>query len=112
MGYIAPRVTGEEIKDAVISITGSGQQVVVAAVPGKKIRVVSFWIIVDAATAVTWQNGTTDITGAAPLAINGGWVVDFSPVGHFETAVGAALNIELGTSSANAKGSVNYFEYD
>ncbi len=111
MAFQAPRVTGHKILDFLFDVTGSGQQVVIAAVPDETIRVMSYSLIVDGATTVTWKDGETAITGAMPFAINGGISVPFSPVGWFETSVGAALTMTLGTTTVTVSGHGIYIRY-
>lgn len=96
-------------KFAAITASASGNTSVVAAVTGKKIRVISVWVVANAAVNVKFQSATTDKTGLAYLAVNGGFVLPFSPVGHFETASGEALNINLSAAVA-VGGSVTYVE--
>lgn len=87
------RVGGTDLtpKFAVISASASGDTPIVAAVTGKKIRVLSYMVSKSDAVNMKFRSGTTDITG---LLYNGA-APSFSPVGHFETAAGAALNINL-----------------
>jgi hypothetical protein len=87
-------------KFAVISASASGNTPVVAAVSGKKIRVLRWSVSANGAVNVKFQRGTTDVTGLYYLAqyasIGGG----YCPVGHFETAVTEALNINLSANVA------------
>lgn len=90
-----------------INTSASGATALVAADATKKIRVLSYVIVADAANAVKFQSATTDLTGAMSLAANGGASVPFSPVGHFETAANQALNINLG-SAFGVRGHLTY----
>jgi hypothetical protein len=90
---------------AVINAAGSGDNPIVAAVAGKKIRVKAWSVsnLTAAAQAIKWRSGTTDLTGlwgvgavigvigAQDLA-TGDW--------YFETAAGAALNLNLANAIA------------
>lgn len=89
---------------AVITANTSGDTAVVAAVTGKKIRVKGLLLTNGAASVqnVKFRTGTTDLTGLiystaigimASLPLSGN---DF----YFETAAGAALNINLSASTA------------
>lgn len=92
---------------ALISTASTGDQQVVAAVTGKKIRVLSYTIVSTSANAVKFRSASTDKTGAMALAANGGVSTSYSPVGHFETVAGEALNINLG-SAAQISGHLTY----
>lgn len=84
-----------------VPISGTGSADLVALVTGKKIRVLSYTIVLNADSTVKFQSGgSTDLTGAMPHGAKGGVSVAFSPVGHFETASGEKLNLVLGTSVA------------
>ena len=99
-------------KRAVISASSSGATQVVAAVTGKKIRVISLVVIIGGAANVKFQSNdgsATDITGLLPLAANGGFSAGVSELGHFETASGARLDINL-SAAVTAGGFMTYVE--
>lgn len=90
------------VKYAVITSSGAGDVTAVAAVAGKKIRVLSYYIRQSAAGTVRFESGAGGtalsgvmVTTTADLVVQG----EYSPVGHFETAAGALLNIEAGTAA-------------
>ncbi len=82
---------------AVIDVASSGDNTLVAAISGQKIRVLSYAFLCDAATIVRFESGAsgTALTGQMSFAAMGGISVPFSPVGHFETVAGDLLNLEL-----------------
>ena len=82
MAFKNPRILGHTVLDFLFTVTGSGQQEVIASVTGKTIRVLSYTLIVDGATTVTWKNATTAISGAMAFAINGGISVPKSSDRH------------------------------
>lgn len=98
---------------APIAASSSGDNQVVAGVPNKKIRVKAYAITNGAASVqnVKWRSGSTDITGLFYSTAIGLVVVhdlvsnpnDF----YFETAAGAALNLNLSAATA-VGGSVQY----
>lgn len=103
-------------KFAVIALTATGT--LVAAVTGKKIRVLSLLMTIDVLTGdetYTFKSGAggTALTGAlgeasaaaALMVIN----YPFSPVGHFETVSGSLLELSL-AQTAEARGSLVYVE--
>ena len=98
-------------KFAVIDAATSGDNTLVAAVASKKIRVLSLWLVASAAVNTRFESGAsgTALTGQANLAANGGYVLPFSPVGHFETASGVLLNLEL-SGAVSVDGSLCYVE--
>jgi hypothetical protein len=98
---------------APITASTSGDTAVVAAVSGKKIRVKA-WSVTNGAASVQnvkWRSGTTDLTGlfySTAIGLIAGQDLAGGPAGqqefYFETAAGAALNLNL--SAATAVGGV------
>jgi len=95
-------------KYAKIVATGSGDTEVVAAVTGKKIRVIAVSLVATTATAIKFRSATTDITGSMGFANNGGLTQE-SVTGLFETVAGAALNINS-SAAVVVGGFVTYIE--
>lgn len=97
------------VKRAVIS-GASTNNTVVAAVTGKRIRVLCFALICASTVNVKFQSATsTDLTGAMPFGANGGIAPPFNPCGHFETNVGELLNLNL-SSGVQVSGWIDYQE--
>ena len=96
----------EPIKRAVIAAALSGDNTLVAAVTGKRIRVIFMDMLASAAVNARFESaaGGTALTGLHYLAANGGWVWQYNPVGWIETLAGELLNLEL--SGAIAVGGV------
>lgn len=98
---------------APITASASGDNTIVAAVTGKKIRVKGYAITNGAATAnsVKWRSGTTDISGLYFSAAALGPIIvhDLAPSGdfYFETVAGQALNLNLSAATA-VGGAVQY----
>lgn len=92
---------------ATLSATGS----VVALVASKKIRVLRYSLMADAACTVYFRTiaTTTQISGSKYPAANGGAGGTFSPVGHFETVSGEALGLFI-VGAANVSVDVTYVE--
>lgn len=104
-------------KFAKISLTATGT--LVAAVTGKKIRVLSLMMTIENQTGnetYTFKSGAagTALTGALGDAASAGAVhsveYGFSPVGHFETVAGSLLELSLAGTTPNAQGSLVYVE--
>jgi len=97
-------------KFAKIDVASSGDNTIVSAVTGKKIRVLQYSLVCGAETTVQWKSsGGTTLSGDMQFAANGGISCPFSPVGLFETASGEGLVLNL--SAANAvSGHLCYIE--
>jgi hypothetical protein len=98
-------------KFAVISASSSGANTIVAAVTSKKIRVLAYTLIANAAVNAKFQSAVTptDKTGLLYLAANTGASPAYSPVGHFETIAGEALSLNLSAAIA-VGGHLTYIE--
>jgi hypothetical protein len=100
-----------------IATFGSAQEVL-AAVTGRKLRVLGLCIVwVDTASTNgathTWQSAATVRIDGMPIADNGTLEVNRLPYGWFvETNAGEALNVLVTTSagSGNLRGCVFYVE--
>lgn len=99
-----------DIKRAVID-TSSGDNTLVAAVTGKKIRVLSLFLTAAAAAAIRFESATsgTALTGVIALAQATPFVLPYNPLGWFETNAGELLNAEMTTSNA-VDGALQYIE--
>jgi hypothetical protein len=97
-------------KFARLSTASTGNQAIVSAVSGKKIRVLSMNVMATASTNAIWINdGTADLHGTTsykiPLDVTGatgagGFVLPFNQLGWFETAANnRPININLGSAN-------------
>ncbi len=114
MGTLAEVDMGEVTpKYAVINAAGAGDNTIVAAVTGKKIRVISYALVAITANTCRFESGAsgTALTGQMSLGITGVLSSGFNPMGHFQTADGALLNLEL-SAATNVSGHVTYLEVD
>lgn len=99
-------------KFAAITASASGATTLVAAVASKKIRVLSYVITANGAVNTKFVSHTTTATATGLTyiaAAGGGASVAYSPVGHFETEAGEALDINLSGAVA-VGGHVTYIE--
>jgi hypothetical protein len=87
----------------------SGNNQIVAAVTGRKIRVLAASLLAVLANTATFRDGTVAISADVALAANGGMVLPFNPHGWFETGVGQPLNLGL-TAAAAVGVNVVYIE--
>lgn len=109
-GVVYDGSTGLTPKFAAISASAAGENLVVAAVAGKKIRVLKYTIVTSGAVAAKFRTSSgADLTGAMALAANSGVGGAFCPVGLLETAVGDALTLNLSTGAGIA-GHLTYIE--
>lgn len=89
---IIPGPTPTGGKFAVLNATQIGANVVVPAVPGKKIRVLSYTAIAAEEVTMTWQSGGgTAKSGPMPYGPTGGASPAHAVEGHVETEVGESL---------------------
>lgn len=84
-------------KYAVIDHATSGDNEIVAAVTGKKTRVLAVLLMSGGTVNARFESaaGGTSLTGQMQLTAQAGFVLPFNPVGWFETVAGQALNLEL-----------------
>jgi hypothetical protein len=110
-GSIYNGATALTPKFATIGASSSGATTIVAAVTSKKIRVLSYVITTNAAVNAKFQSHVTptDKTGLIYGGANGGVSSGYSPVGHFETVAGEALDINLSAAVA-VGGHLTYIE--
>jgi hypothetical protein len=97
------------VKFAPIVASASGNTAVVAAVTGKRIRVLSYSLIAAGTASVKFQSATTDITGTYPLVANTGLSDNGGEAGVFQTGVAETLHINLSAAVA-VGGRVTYIE--
>lgn len=99
------------VKFAVIDDASSGDNTLITAVTGKKIRVLSYVIVTADAVNVRFESGAggTALTGVMTFAANSGAAMNCFPAGCFETAAGALLNLEL-SGAVSVDGHLTYVE--
>lgn len=103
--------TARTPKFAIIDCASSGDNTLIAAVASRKIRVLSVFLMASAAVTIRFESGAggTALTGQMQVAANGGFALNFNPVGHFETAVNTLLNLEL-SGAISVDGCITYVE--
>lgn len=94
-----------------LSASTLGTNTVVATVSTKKIRVIQWVATTKATVDFKWQShGGTDLTGLFyGSGAGGGAGGAYNPLGHFETAAGEALDINLSVATT-VGGSLVYVE--
>lgn len=98
-----------QIKRAVIDKATQATHEIVAAVPGKKICVVSMFYLAAGTVEATWKSASTVVTGGLQHTASTGVVLNENPDGWFETATGEALNLTL-AQAISVDGALSYFE--
>lgn len=96
-------------KFATISTGVNGDNTIVSAVSGKKIRILSYMFISSGSVTATWQSNATNISGPMPLIASTGVSAGYNPKGHFETLAGEDLQINQ-NSTAILGGHLIYVE--
>ena len=92
--------SGKNLTFVPVAQGAAGATELVAAVSGKKHKVVSAALAVDATGTLKFNDGSSDLTGAYPISQYGGFVLPPGVSHWFETASGSALNLTTGVSKA------------
>lgn len=101
-------------KFAVVDAASSGDNTIVAAVTGKKIRVLAGSLTMTGTlVTIRWESGAggTALTGQMQPLAGHTITMPYSPVGHFQTAASTLLNLELG-GAQSVDGWIVYVEVD
>lgn len=87
----------------------NGDNSIVAAVAGKKIRVLSGLLVAGAIASVRFESaaGGTALTGVMVCVASSVLPFPFNPLGHFQTVAGEALSLE---ATADVDGWITYIE--
>ena len=96
-----------------ISANTSGDNTILAAVTGKKIRILSLVIVSAGTVNIRLESGAggTALTGVMPLVVNNSLVWPLNQYGYTETAAATLLNLELSAGVA-VTGCLTYIEVD
>lgn len=98
---------------ASVDTATSGDNTIVAAVPGRKIRLINYTVIASGDVSIRWKSASTNLSGAMALAANGGAAPSGSGqspagfIGVLETNSGEALVLNLG-SAIQVSGHLTY----
>jgi hypothetical protein len=110
-GDTSPANPAVTVKYAKIDAATSGDNTIVPAVTGKKIRVISLFYIASGTTTVRFESGAsgTALTGQMEHTAQTGAVLSYNEHGWFETLSGQLLNLEL-SGAISVDGSLSYIE--
>jgi hypothetical protein len=104
--YLYPRLA--HLTSAPITFAASGDNIVVAAVASTRILVHRIWLVGAAATSLTFKDGaSTSLSGAVPMAANGGLTFDATGEPWFVTALGNGFIINS-SNAVQVSGMVYY----
>jgi len=101
-----------ESQYAVVAAATLGDNTLVAAVTGRRIRVLAAALVASGgANSVRFESGAggTALTGVMDLAADGQLLLPYNAAGWFQTAAAALLNLELSAATSVA-GSLTYIE--
>lgn len=92
-----------------VNVSSSGDSELVAAVPGKRLKLISGLAVSAGTVSIKFKSASTDLTGAMPLIANSGFVIPEATAGWIVTAQGEALNINL-SGAVQVSGMIVYEE--
>lgn len=110
-GFVDDAGVARQIKYAPIDAASIGNNILLAAVPSRKLRVHSLYLVSSGVTTVCFQSGISGgfLSGQMNLVSNSGFVLPHNPHGWFETAAGILLNLVL-SAAVSVDGSLTYSE--
>lgn len=92
------------LRETPIDFTSTGDNTVVAAVAAQIVRVYRLFLVVSAATDLTFKKGSTALTGAIEMTEAGSIVFDFEDQPWFTTELGEAFVIgQTGTAQVSGR---------
>lgn len=101
-------------KRAAVAAITTGDNTLVAAVTGRKIRLMAAVLYPTGGTGtIRFESGAggTALTGQMVVAANTEFLLPYNPVGWFETAAATLLNLEL-TAAGSVSGWIIYEEVE
>ena len=102
-----------QIKRAAIAADVVGNNTIVAAVPGARIRVLALFLVnLTAGGTIVFEDGAggADLTGVMGFGGNGQLLLTFNPGGWFQTSVATLLNAVTTGASNTLRGCLTYIE--
>ena len=102
-----PFPEGKQTLQAVINFATASTNVIVGGVAGQRINVMKLMLVVAGATNLTFEDGTTPLTGAMSLLANGSMVLTYDGCPWFTTSIANGFAI-LSSNPVQVSGSVQY----
>ena len=93
---------------AKVSVTGTGDQQVVAAQAGKQIKLIGWSLTIDGAVNLKWRSNTTDLSGLFKFAGAGMWESMHPHQSKMATTAGEALKLNLSGTGVAVTGEAFY----
>jgi hypothetical protein len=104
--FLYPRLP--HLTNAVINFSNTGDNTIIAAIASTRILVHRLWLVGSTASNITFKDGAgTSLSGAVPMAANGGITFDLTGEPWFTTALGNAFIINQ-SGTAQISGTVYY----
>ncbi len=97
------------LSSAPINFSGSGPNPLIAGVSGKIIRVYRMLSVVASQTNLTFQDGSTSLSGPIPCWQGGGISLDYSGEPWYVSSAGNALNLNS-TNAVAVAGTIWYIQ--
>lgn len=111
LSFVTASTTDAHLSGTAINFSASGNNIVIPGVAGQGIWVYKYFLVVEAATSLTFYDGATALTGAVPLAANEAMVFTFDTRPWFETDLGNDFVINS-TNAVQVSGRIYYIQSD
>ncbi len=90
--HIGP-IDGEFLQAVVVDNSGGGNIAAPAGINGEIIRVYRIMLVLGGTTNITFQDGSTALSGPMPMLANGSFFLPMDGTPHYTTSAGNAFNI-------------------
>lgn len=111
LSFVTASTTDQHLSGAAINFNGAGDNIIIPGISGQAIWVYKYFVVVAAATSLTYKDGATSLTGAIPLAANEAMVFTFDTRPWYETDLGNDFIINS-TNAVQVSGRVYYLQFD
>lgn len=108
LSFITASTTDQHLSEAKIDFSG-GSSIIISGVTGQAIYVYKYFIVVSAATNVTFFDGATALTGPIPLAANEAIVKTFDTRPWYSLSTGQDFIIS-NSGGAQVSGRAYYIQ--
>ena len=109
LGFVTASTVDQHLSGAAINFAAAGDNTVITGVTDKGIYVYKYFLVVAAATNLTFKDGATSLTGAIPLAANEAMVFTFDTRPWYETTLGNDFIIN-NSNAVQVSGRVYYIQ--
>ena len=91
-------IDGEFLQSVIVSSSAGGNIPAPAGQNGVIIRIYRVMLVLGGTTNITFQDGSTALSGAMPMLANGSFFLPMDGYPHFTTLAGNAFNINSSTA--------------